>query len=221
MAVEARLLAGQVVAEVARRAGLARDTVAAYAALFFDVDDRLSAADWIYTHVLGAGALDPAAARDPALVLKEFVYLGGPLVVEAVLPYLVGVKDPFEPAPDLSTPEGRRDQEVRLLVAERLLPRDPQTGTRILRILSETANRRRTRPINATWSQLWSNSWPSGAPNGVSEYPSGGVERFRIAFPRWSWLRRAGLRNLGKRRLASRNPEKGSKRRDGRRRRTR
>src|ERR1035438_4038898 len=40
----------------------------------------------------------------------------GPLVLDAVLPYLTGKKDPFEPVLDLSLPAARHEQTLRLLI---------------------------------------------------------------------------------------------------------
>src|SRR5206468_2759107 len=54
LAVEARLLAGQDDAAIAARTGLAEDTVAAYAALFFDVQPLLACPDAVRLRAIGA-----------------------------------------------------------------------------------------------------------------------------------------------------------------------
>jgi hypothetical protein len=147
LTVEARLLAGQAVAEVARLTGLTPGAVAAYEALFFNVLDRLDARDWILAHALRAGPSDRTVARDRGVVLKTFAYTGGPLVLEAVLPYLVGWKDLWEPAPNLATPSGRVEQVTRLAVAAALLPRDATTDRKLRRIALMLRDRERRRPV--------------------------------------------------------------------------
>ena len=67
-------------------------------------------------------------------LLKRFAYFGGVIVLESVLPYLLGGKDLFEPL-DLSTAEGRREQVIRLAVAVQLLPDDAATSEKLSRIM--------------------------------------------------------------------------------------
>jgi hypothetical protein len=146
LTVEARLLAGQAVAEVARLTGLTPGAVAAYEALFFNVLDHLHVRDWIFAHALGAGTPDRTTPPDRGVVLKTFAYSGGPLVLEAVLPYLVGGKDLWEPPPDLTTPAGRSEQMTRLAVAVALLPQDAATDRKLQRIAQILRDRERQRP---------------------------------------------------------------------------
>lgn len=89
--IEARLLAGQTVPEVAARVALPEPTVAAFEALFFHVRDRLEAADWITVHALGRGNRDSIAA----IVLRSCAYYGGLVLLDAVLPYLIGTATPL------------------------------------------------------------------------------------------------------------------------------
>ena len=114
--------------------GLPPSVVDTYEALFFHCRDRLDARDWILTHAVGRRLLPGTATPDPAPVLKAFAYYGGPRVLEAVLPYLLGGRDCLEPPGDLSTPEARRDQAARLAVAAQMLPRDPATEKKLFKI---------------------------------------------------------------------------------------
>jgi hypothetical protein len=68
-------------------------------------------------------------------------------VLEAVLLYLTGGKDLFDPPLDLSTQEGRREQAVRLAVAAHLLPDDARTGARLHKIMEILLERGRNRPV--------------------------------------------------------------------------
>jgi hypothetical protein len=132
--IEARLLARQSSAEIARLADIPAEVVEAYEAIFFNCLDRINAKDWIVIHAIRRrtfGRVETAAAA----LLKLFAYNGGPLVLDAVLPYLTGKKDPFEPVIDLSVPAGRHEQALRLLIMAHLLPEDPSTALKLQKIL--------------------------------------------------------------------------------------
>jgi hypothetical protein len=133
--VQARLLARQGTADVARLTGVPARVVEAYEALFFQCRDRLDACDWVTARLIGPPA-GQAAAPDAESVLKKFAYYGGPAVLDAVLPYLVGGRDLFDPPPDLATPAGRREQSFRLAVAAALLPNDAAADKKLHRIRS-------------------------------------------------------------------------------------
>lgn len=53
--IEARLVAGESAAQIARKCGLSRGTVARYAETFFDVQSALDARDYLVVHVVGRG----------------------------------------------------------------------------------------------------------------------------------------------------------------------
>jgi hypothetical protein len=144
--IQARLLARQPVDEVARRTGVPVAVVNAYQGLFFDVVDCLDARDWVLVRAIGMGTWSGKAFPDHGALLKCFAYFGGPLVLEAVLPYLVGGKDLFDPPLDLSTEGGRREQVVRLAVAVHLLPKDATTDRRLHQIMLILRERERKRP---------------------------------------------------------------------------
>jgi hypothetical protein len=77
-ALEARVLAGEPAADVARKAGLSLAAVGAYEALFFDVRDRCAAVDFVVQRVIGPPDRWEAAVR-------LLAYLGGPAVADEVL----------------------------------------------------------------------------------------------------------------------------------------
>ena len=132
--VEARILARQTSGEIAQLTGVPADVVDAYEALFFHCRPFLSARDWVMVQAIGKwvyGQAEPKAA----VILRSFAYHGGPLVLDAVLPYLVGGKDLFDPPLDLSTSAGRREQVIRLAVAVHLLPNDAATNKKLSRIM--------------------------------------------------------------------------------------
>src|SRR5580658_5249358 len=90
--IEARLLAGTPVAEVARRTGIPVDLVKTYAALFFDVQGRLSAHDWIRLEAVGVGRW--AAIPTEGDIWRYVADSGGTAVVELLIgDYLCPVHD--------------------------------------------------------------------------------------------------------------------------------
>jgi hypothetical protein len=146
--VEARLLARQTSEDIARLTGVAVDIVDAYERFFFACRDRLGARDWILCQAIyknGDGLPEPKTA----VVFKSFAYFGGPRIVDAVAPYLVGGQALFEPGLDLSTASGRREQMVRLAVASYLLPDDEKTRRRLALTRAFWPKRTASRPISA------------------------------------------------------------------------
>jgi hypothetical protein len=145
--IQARLLARQPIDEVARRTGVPVAVVNAYQGLFFDVVDCLDARDWVLVRAIGMGAWGGKAFPDRGALLKCFAYFGGPLVLDVVLPYLVGGKDLFDPPLDLSTEGGRREQVVRLAVATQMLPQGAATDKRLHKIMEILLERKRKPPV--------------------------------------------------------------------------
>jgi hypothetical protein len=172
MLVEARLLARQPPDEIARLTGVAGAVIDAYEALHFNIADRLDARDWVLTQAVGRRRSAEGAAPDRGVVLKSFAYFGGPLALEAVLPYLAGGKDCLGVNPDLATPEGRREQAVRLAVAAHRLPEDAATGTRLFKIMLLLLENGRKRPESSTPAALLVDKLESR----LAELPAGASE---------------------------------------------
>jgi len=82
---EAQLLTGVSFSEAARACDLDESVVKTYADLFFDVANCLDAEDYISIHAVGHDPEHPLTPDGPEGLLKHAAYLGGPLVLEAVL----------------------------------------------------------------------------------------------------------------------------------------
>jgi hypothetical protein len=100
MYVEARLLSGQTVEDIVAVQDIAPETVAWYAAVYFDVGDRLEKRDWIMEQVLVPSLLQgrqvasvesfgvpSSAVAQPVLdsTLKYFAYYGGPHLADFMI----------------------------------------------------------------------------------------------------------------------------------------
>jgi hypothetical protein len=133
--VQARILARQTSDEIARRTGVPGQVIEAYESLFYHTRNFLDARDWIFAQAIHGDKILDATVPATGVLLKTFAYCGGPAVLEAVIPYLLGGKDLFDPPLDLSTFEGRREQMIRLAVAAQMLPRDPATSAKLLKIM--------------------------------------------------------------------------------------
>jgi hypothetical protein len=105
-----------------------------YEALFFNVTDRLHARDWITLQAVRWWEFDPATGRDPATVLRACAYHGGPLLLDAVLPYLLGGRMDVPPGLDLASPEGRLDRSLRLAVLLETAPWGANADRKLLRL---------------------------------------------------------------------------------------
>jgi hypothetical protein len=132
---EVRLLMGQDSADIARLMGMPASVVDLYETVFFQCRDRLHARDWVVCCALGMPPSGASIDPEKAAVLKRFAFFGGPLVLDAVQPYLLDGKDLFEPPLDLSTLDGRREQGIRLAVAVHLLPNDAATQWKLQKIM--------------------------------------------------------------------------------------
>src|SRR5262249_16105556 len=103
--------------------------------------------DWIRLHCIGPLASALTGVPDAAALLKAFGYHGGAVVLDAVLPYLIGGKEFFDPPVDLSTVEGRQEQAVRLAVAAHMLPRNTATDAGLHKIMLILLERERKPPV--------------------------------------------------------------------------
>jgi hypothetical protein len=92
--VEARLLAGESFEQVAAKCDSTPDVIAAYHALFFDVQGSLEASDYIVNVVIGPKAHAGLSEADTEVVLKLYGYTYGNRVLDAVLAYY---RDPPPP----------------------------------------------------------------------------------------------------------------------------
>ena len=85
--IEARLLARQTGDEIADEMMLDVELIRAYAACVFDISDRLYASGYILLAAILARGTVSAPARPAEAFLRWLGYFGGPVVLEAALPY--------------------------------------------------------------------------------------------------------------------------------------
>lgn len=101
--IEARFLARQSVAEIAKHASLTVPAVEAYESLFFNVADVLDATGYIMFHTMRRFVGVELRETDGDVVLKLIAYHGGPAALDAAIPFLLA------PGLELVQPsEGRR-----------------------------------------------------------------------------------------------------------------
>ena len=139
--IEARQFAGQSPLEIALLTATPLEVVLAYESLFFDCRGRFEARDWVAARAIGKAPSRRDCRDLTALAVKGFAFNGGPLVLEAVLPYLLGGKELFETM-DASTPEGRTDLAAQLAVAVELTPQDTEGDVRLFKIMPILMQRR-------------------------------------------------------------------------------
>ena len=178
--VQARLLARQTSPEIALHTEVPVRVVDAFEALFFQCRDRFSARDWIRLHCIGPLASALTGVPDAAAVLKMFAYYCGAVVLDAVLPYLAGGKDLFDAPLDLTTPEGRQEQAVRLAVAVHLLPRVAAADARLHQIMLLLLEREHKQPVRHAEAPLLAAQTESRVTEALAGAPpelSGDVER--------------------------------------------
>ena len=84
---EARLLAGQSIAETAMACSLSVGVVRVYESLFFAVRDKLQHRIYILGKAIGPRYWTGSTEDDIDILLKSLAYLRGPLFLDYVLPY--------------------------------------------------------------------------------------------------------------------------------------
>jgi hypothetical protein len=131
--VQARLLARQSPGAVAARTGVPADVVRAYEALFFNVLDRLGSRDWITSQAVRWWDFIPAQGRPAATVLKGFAYFGGPLLLDALLPYLVCEQHQNQDDADPAH-ESPLERRIRLAIDLEMLPRCAEADQKLLKL---------------------------------------------------------------------------------------
>lgn len=80
---EARILAAEAPAAIARKCAAPLPLIQIYERVFFDVRDRLDASDYVLTHAIGRGLREGTGSYDAAL--KLLAYLGGVHVLDEIM----------------------------------------------------------------------------------------------------------------------------------------
>jgi hypothetical protein len=136
MEIEARLLAGQSVAEVASRASLPLAVVEVFEKVFFNVCDSLSATGWVMAHAVGSKFFGRVAAEDFAVVVKGLAFRHGPVLLNAILATVMDHNGRFTTtkASDFTTAEGRLAARTALFLLPHLARQNPALVLEISRI---------------------------------------------------------------------------------------
>jgi hypothetical protein len=186
-----RVLARQTVGEIARVMNLSPGAVRCYVDLFFAIEDRLLARDYILLQVVGVSC----TAR-PSLesLMQASVYVHGPHMVPAWLDYLVHGDESH----DLATPEGRRREAFELFVAAANLLEDDKTDWELVKkspfVFRTTSRFTETPTVGQLFAASAMASWQTVLPG----MPEENVEMPRVA----NWIAKIDIGALLKRVLA-------------------
>ena len=131
--IKARLLAGQSNAEIAGAIGFPAPAVATFAALFFDVPEKLRAKTWIVRQAIG---LPYKQVLSVQAIMLSHAYQRGPAVIEPWMDYLAHVGEKH----DLNTEEGRQRAWIDLLVDVQQLPETEKVWKSLQRTCAFTAS---------------------------------------------------------------------------------
>lgn len=120
-AIEAWLLNGRSLAEVAQRCELPTEIAEAYAHLRFDVQDRLTAKKWIEENVLSLAPDVKNIAERLRFFCRNVGYFCGPILLESVL--AIGQGRPFPDSLLKSSGAAREEERERLTLRTELFIR--------------------------------------------------------------------------------------------------
>jgi len=96
-AIEARILAGETDASIAKKVGCEPAVVAAYEAVFFDVRTKLQNSGYIINVVMADSVTKGLTERQYDLLWKLFAYSGGPYVLDAMISRFSDITRPLRP----------------------------------------------------------------------------------------------------------------------------
>lgn len=100
-AIEARILAGETDADIARKVGCEPGVIDAYAAVFFDVREKLAHQEYIVNVVMADAVTRGLTERQYDLLWKMFGYKGGAYVLDAMISKFTDISKP-QKAEDVS-----------------------------------------------------------------------------------------------------------------------
>lgn len=129
--IQARLLARQTPEQIAKRVDLPAKAIVAFEALFFHVQDRLNATEWIRKQAIKGEIFTPSREAQTDVIAKSLAYFGGVQVLELILPFLLHNAGPLAAPVQLDTAEGRTMEKARLMLLAQSLPSDAQTNRRL------------------------------------------------------------------------------------------
>lgn len=132
---QARILTGQSLSEIAKLSGRSSAEVQAYVDAFFAVHPRLACKSWVVNQVLryprGLGVGLPLGT-----VLQKLGYFGGSFVVEPVIAYArqlhSRLRDPQPPGPPI--PETAQERLIRRVLAVEMLTIDRKTWPYLMQL---------------------------------------------------------------------------------------
>jgi len=154
--VQARLLAGQPFVAVAAQAGLPIEVLEAYQSTFFHIVDDRQARDWLEFEAVSKGHRVPEDLAVRVVLLKRLALVGGPLVVDAVLPILLRTQAPRVKAAggDRSSAMGGVEQQLEALLRLETAPVDEKLTLNLVReALLRPASPQK--PLStSTWSEF-------------------------------------------------------------------
>ena len=133
--IQARILARQTSDEISQLVSINPEIIDLYTCLFFDVGDRLDARMYIQNSAIGfVGWLHPAW-NPTGVLLRQFGYHGGPLVLDLVTPVILGTPATAKPDAEATTsPNDLQTRKIRLLITLLTMPHK-ETSIKTLRVL--------------------------------------------------------------------------------------
>jgi hypothetical protein len=133
--IQGRTLARQTSVEISRLVPVAPEVIELYTRLFFDVGDRLNARCYIQKAAIGFVGLPRPAWNPAGVLLRQFGYNGGPLVLDLVTPVILGPLAKDIPTSDAAaSPDDLRTRKIRLLITLLTMPGN-ETSIKTLRVL--------------------------------------------------------------------------------------
>lgn len=142
--IETRILARESDTAIGLELGLPPATVQAYRDLFFHIDDRLDARDYIQWEVLG---LHPERVPHPQTLMQLSAYVHGPEVIEPWLQYLRGGRP-------LTEEQARLLETIELLVAVTALSDDDATSRKLAKLAPFVTefDKKSSKPVSARYA---------------------------------------------------------------------
>ena len=131
---EARILSGEPLDEIARKCQISLPVIEKYEVLFFAVRNSLKATAFCWHAAIRCRRASPETPPALEKLIRTWSYFGGARVLESALPAIGAHGVLIDRPANLASAEGRRDEHVRLAVKLYLAAEEAEYSVELMRV---------------------------------------------------------------------------------------
>jgi hypothetical protein len=135
LVLEARILAGEPLDEIARRCAVPEPVIEKYEALFFTIRNALRAKSYCWQAAIRCRRVSPETPPALEKLIRKWSYFGGSHVLETALPAIGRHGMLIDRPANLASAKGRRDEHVRVAAKLSMATEEPEDAMDLLRAM--------------------------------------------------------------------------------------